>query len=81
MFYRTRFVVDATENTAKQEARRPTCAAPRLDEQNQKAKYYYCSYLGRQNEVTSVGGISERRPKSEPFVFIRLFRIRGSIST
>ena len=25
-----------------------------------------------------MGGISERRPKSEPFVFIRLVRIRGA---
>ena len=42
---------------------------------------YCCSYLGHQNEVAFVGGISEYRPKSEPFVFIRLFRIRGPIST
>ena len=44
--------------------------------ENQKATYY-CSYLGHQNEVTFAGGISERRPKSERTVFIRLFRIRG----
>ena len=49
--------------TAKKEERRPKCAAPRDlgDEQNQKATYY-CSYLGHQNEVTFVGGISERCP-------------------
>ena len=46
--------------TAKKEERRPKCAAPRDlgDEQNQKATYY-CSYLGHQNEVSFVGGISE----------------------
>ena len=32
---------------------------------------------GHQNEASFVGGISERRPESEPFVFIRVFRIRG----
>ena len=75
----TRFVVDATETAKK--AWRPKCAAPRLGyEQKQKATYY-CSYLGHHNDVTFVGGISERRPKSEPFVFIRPFRIRGPIST
>ena len=47
---------------------------------NQKAKYY-SSYLGHQKKVTFVGGISERRPKSDSFVNIRLFRIRGPIST
>ena len=57
---------------------RPKCAAPRLGyEQNQKATYC-CFCLGHHNEVTFVGGISER-PKSEPFVFVRLFRIRGPI--
>ena len=46
---------------AKKEAWRPKCATPRLGyEQNQKATYY-CSYLGHQNEVTFVGGFSERR--------------------
>ena len=66
--------------TAKKEAWRLKCAAPRLGyEQNQKVTYY-CSYLGHQNEVTSVRGISEH-PKSEPIVFIRIFRIRGPIST
>ena len=29
--------------------------------------------------MTSVRRISERRPKSDPFVFIRLFRVRGPI--
>ena len=48
-------------------------------EQNKK-ETYYCSYLGHQNEVNFVGGISERRPKGDRFVFIRLFRIRGPIS-
>ena len=40
---------------------------------------YYCSCLGHQNEVIVVGGISERRPKSEHFVFIasRIVRIVG----
>ena len=67
--------------TAKKEAWRPKCAAPRLGyEQFQKATYY-CSYLSHQNEVTFVGGIPERRPKSELFVFIRLFHIRRPIST
>ena len=33
------------------------------------------------NEATFVGGISERRPKSELLVFMRLFRVRGPIST
>ena len=42
---------------------------------------YYCTYLGYQNEVTFVGGGSKRRPKSEPFVFAKLFRIRGPMST
>ena len=37
--------------------------------------------VGHQNEVTFVGGIYEHRPKSEPFVFNRLFRIRSPIST
>ena len=47
-------------NTAEKQAWRPKCAAPRLGyEQNQKATYY-CSYLGHLNEVTFVGGISER---------------------
>ena len=46
--------------TAKKEAWRPKCAAPRLCyEQNQMA-IYHCSYLGHQNEVSVVGGISER---------------------
>ena len=67
--------------TTKKEAWQPKCAAPRLGyEQNQKATYC-CFYLGYQNEVTFIGGISERRPKSEPFVFVRLFRIRGPKST
>ena len=47
----------------KQQRRRRggQCAAPKLGyEQNQKPTYY-CSYLGHQNEVTFVGGISERR--------------------
>ena len=65
--------------TAK-ETCRSKCAAPRRVMNNHKATCY-CPYLGHQNEVTLIGGISERRPKSEPFVFIRLFRIRGSIST
>ena len=47
--------------TAK-EAWRPKCATPRLGyEQNQKVTYY-CSYPGHQNDVTFVGGISERCP-------------------
>ena len=53
---------------------------PDWDMNNKKATYY-CSCLWHQNEVTLVGGISELRPKSEPFVFIRLFRIHGPIST
>ena len=62
----------------KQQRRRRggQCAAPKLGyEQNQKPTYY-CSYLGHQNEVTFVGGISKRRSKSEHFVSLRLFRIR-----
>ena len=56
----TRFVADATENS-KKETWRPKCAALRLGyEQNQKATYC-CSYLGHQNEVIFVGGISEHR--------------------
>ena len=48
--------------TAKKEAWRPQCAAPRLGyEQNQKTTCY-CSYLGHQNEVTFAGGISARCP-------------------
>ena len=35
---------------------------------------------GYQNESTFVGGISEGRPISEPFVFIGLLRIRGPAS-
>ena len=67
--------------TTKKEAWRPKSAALRRGyEQNQKATYY-CFYLGRQNEVTFVGGISECRPKSEPFlllgsfVFVVLYRL------
>ena len=67
--------------TAKKEAWRPKRAAPRLRYEQKQKTTYYCSYLGHQNEVTFVGGISERRPKSQPFVFIRLFRIRGAMST
>ena len=67
---------------AKKEAGRLKRAASRLDyEQNQKATYYYCSYLGHQNEVIFVGENSESHPKSGPFIFMRLFRIRGPIST
>ena len=66
--------------TAK-EAWRPKCAAPGQGYEQDQTATYYCSYLGHQNEVTFVGGISERRPKSDPFVFIRLFRIRRPIST
>ena len=56
----TRFVIDAAEN--RKEAWRLKCAAPSLGyEQNQNATYY-CSYLGQQNEVPFVGGISERHP-------------------
>ena len=48
--------------TAKKEAWRPKCVAPRLGyEQNQKETYYW-PYLGHQNEFNFVGGISERRP-------------------
>ena len=53
----TRFVIDAT---GKKEAWRPKCAKSK-NEQNQKATYH-CPYLGHQNEVTFVGGISERCP-------------------
>ena len=66
--------------TSKNEARQPKCAAPRLGYEHQKATYY-CFYLGHQNEVTFVGEISEHRPRSDHFVFIRLFRIHGRIST
>ena len=63
-------------NTAK-EAWRPKCAAPRLGyEQNQKATYY-CSYVGCQNEITFVGGISER-PKSEIEVLNEEARVAAS---
>ena len=68
------------ETTTKEAWRRKRTALRLGFEQNQKATYY-CSYLGHQNEVAFVGGIPERRPKSEPFVFIRLFRIRGPIYT
>ena len=48
--------------TEKKEAWWPKCAAPKLGyEQNQKETYYR-SYLGHENEVNFVGGISERRP-------------------
>ena len=48
--------------TAKKEAWRLKCAAPRPGyEESQKAAYY-CSNLGHQNEVIFVGGVSERRP-------------------
>ena len=67
--------------TAKKEAWRPKCAAPRLgDEQNQKDTYC-CSYLGHQNEVTFVGETSALPPKSKFFVFFRLFRIREPMPT
>ena len=39
-------------------------------ERNHKATYYHCSHLGHQKEVTFVGGIPERRLKSEPFVLV-----------
>ena len=72
----TRFVVDATE-TVKKEAWRTKCGAPRLGyEQNQKATYY-CSYVGCQNEITFVGGISER-PKSEIEVLNEEARVAAS---
>ena len=74
MLCATGLVVDTTEN---RKAWRPKCAAPRLGyEQNQKATYY-CSSLDHPIEVTFVGVMSERRPKCEPFVFTRLFCIRG----
>ena len=37
------------------------------------------SYLGHQNEVIFVGGISRHHPKSEPFVLSGFFRIHGPI--
>ena len=37
------------------------------------------SFLGHQNEVIFVGGISGRHPKSEHFVFSGLLRIHGPI--
>ena len=43
-----------------------------------KRQHIIAIYLGHQNEVSFVGEISEY-PKSEPFVFIRLFRFRGPI--
>ena len=48
---------------------------------NHQKATYYCSYLGHQNKLTFVGGISKRRSKGDSFVNIRLFRIRGPIST
>ena len=66
--------------TAKTEAWWRTCAAPRLGYKRSLKAVHYCSYLGHQDEVTFVEGISERRRKSEPFVFSWLFRIRGPIS-
>ena len=67
--------------TTKKEAWQPKCAAPRLGyEQNQKATYC-CFYLGYQNEVTFIGGISERRPKSEAFVLLCSFVFVGIISS
>ena len=45
-----------------------------------KRRYIIALTWVTKNEVTFVEGISERRRKSEPFVFIRLFRIRGPIS-
>ena len=39
--------------------------------------YIALSYLGRQNELTFAGAISQPCPKSESSVLIRLFFIRG----
>ena len=59
----TRFFVNATENSEGGGVAAEV-AAPRPGyEQNQQSTYY-CYYEGHQNEVTFVGGISERRPKS-----------------
>ena len=65
--------LSSTQRKTANEAWRPKCAASRLGlKQDQKAAYY-CSYLGHQKEVNFVGGISERRPKSEPFVYLSLW--------
>ena len=63
--------------TAKKGAWRSKCAAPRLGYKQNERLTCYCSYLGHQKKVTFVRSISARRPKSGPFVFTRLFRIRG----
>ena len=44
-----------------------------------KSNIFY-SCVGHQNEVISVGGIFETRPKSEPFVFIGVVRDSGPTS-
>ena len=63
--------------TGKKKTWRPkVCSSQTGYEQNQKATCC-CSCLGRQNEVTFVGWISERRPKNELFVFTKLFSIQG----
>ena len=75
MLYPTRFVVDATENSKEGGVAAEVCSSQAgLSTKNHKATYY-CSYVGHLNEVTFVGVICERRPKSDSFIFIRLFTI------
>ena len=57
----TRFVVDATENSKEGGVVAEVYSSQTGLWTKLKKATYYCSYLGQQNKVTFIGGISERR--------------------
>ena len=65
--------------TTKKETWRQKYAAPRLGDKRNQKPTHCCSYLRYQTEATFVGGISDRRPKCEPLIYIGLFGIRRPI--
>ena len=73
------FFVDATENSKGGGVAAEMCGSQTGLWTITGQHIIYCSYLTHQNEVTFVGGISQR-PKIELFLFNGLFRIRGPIS-
>ena len=79
MVYPTRFIRGCNVKQQRRHGGRSVQLPDRV--MNDQKATYYCSYLGHQNEVIFVGENSESHTKSGPFIFMRLFRIRGPIST